>query len=239
MIKIFIDFDGTITKGDLGDNLFYYFGGPVCTKIIEDYRSGLISAADCFTREAKACGNVSQKDVSDFIDKQEIDTSFIKFTRFCREKNSDPHQIKLYILSDGLDYYIERVLQNYGISDIPFFANKLEFVKTGMKITFPYSDEDCDRCANCKRNHMLTLSGDDDIIVYIGDGYSDKCAVKYADIVFARGELQTFCQKDNISYYLFNSFEDVITRMEEILKKKRIRKRQQAEFNRKEVYLAG
>ncbi len=239
MIKIFIDFDGTITKGDLGDNLFYNFGGSICTKIIEDYRAGLISAAECFTREAEACGNVSQKDISDFIDRQEIDISFSNFITFCSNKNSGDRQIKFYILSDGLDYYIERVLHKYELSAIPFFANKLEFVEAGMKISFPYSEEECDRCANCKRNHILTLSGDDDIIVYIGDGYSDKCAVKYADIVFARGELQTFCQNENISYYLFNSFADVITRMAEILNKKRIRKRQQAEFNRKEVYLAG
>lgn len=239
MINIFIDFDGTITKGDLGDNLFYNFGGIICTKIIEEYRAELISAAECFTREAEACGNVSQKDVSDFIDKQEIDISFGNFIDFCRNKKSDARQIKFIIVSDGLDFYIERILRKYNLSDVPFLANKLEFADTGMNISFPYSDEECDRCANCKRNHILTLSGDDDIIVYIGDGYSDKCAVKYADIVFARGELQTFCQNENISYYLFNSFEDVITRMEEILNKKRIRKRQQAEFNRKEVYFAG
>ena len=38
------------------------------------------------------------------------------------------------------------------------------------------------------------------MIVYVGDGYSDRCPVQYADIVFAKGDLQTYCQEQNISY---------------------------------------
>ena len=87
------------------------------------------------------------------------------------------------------------------------------------------------------RKHFLNI--DNDIIVYIGDGYSDFCAVKFADIVFAKGELQTKCQNENISYYLYKNFDDIIARMTEIMNKKRIPKRRQALINRQDVLLAG
>ncbi|MDI6779638.1 MAG: HAD-IB family phosphatase [Bacteroidota bacterium] len=219
MINVFIDFDGTITKGDLGDLFFEIFGGKAALQAVKDYRSGLINAVECFTREADAYVMSAKGEAAEFIDQQKIDPTFIDFVNFCNQHKDDEKQIKYFIVSDGLDYYIERILQNNSLQNIPYFSNRVTFIE--------------------RDNHILTLSGDDDIIVYIGEGYSDFCPVKFADIVFAKDELQTHCQRENISYNLYKNFKDVIVRLEEILNKKRIRKRQQAEFNRKEILLAG
>ena len=53
-------------------------------------------------------------------------------------------------------------------------------------------------CANCKRNHLLTKSGDESVIVYIGNGSSDQCPSRYADIVFAK-LLLTLREAENIT----------------------------------------
>jgi 2,3-diketo-5-methylthio-1-phosphopentane phosphatase len=243
MIKIFIDFDGTITKGDVGDMFFERFGGQAATQAVEDYRNGLINAVECFSREAAACQLGSRKEADEFIDQQKMDQTFINFVAFCNQHKDEERPLKYFILSDGLDYYIERILRNNGLQDVPCFSNSVDFEKNEngvqLKLSFPYTDEECDRCACCKRNYMLTLSGDEDIIVFIGEGYSDFCPVKYADIVFAKDELQTHCQKENISYYLYQDFKDIIKRFEDILRKKRIHKRQQAVFNRRDLLMAG
>jgi 2-hydroxy-3-keto-5-methylthiopentenyl-1-phosphate phosphatase len=105
-------------------------------------------------------------------------------------------------------------------------------------ISFPYEDAECTRCACCKRNIMLTKSSDDDVIVYIGEGYSDRCPAQYADIVFAKDELQKFCQEKNISYFLYDSFDDILVRMSELLVKKRVKKRREAEMKRREAFVA-
>jgi 2-hydroxy-3-keto-5-methylthiopentenyl-1-phosphate phosphatase len=243
MIKIFIDFDGTITKGDIGDSFFEKFGGQAAVKAVQDYRAGSINAVDCFNREADACTFVSQKASNEFIDEQKIDQTFIDFISFCNRYKDGDSAINYFIVSDGLDYYINRILKNNGLQDVEVFSNHAEFAETAkgirLNLSYPYTDEECDRCACCKRNHMLTLSSDDDIIVYIGEGYSDFCPVKYADIVFAKDELQSYCQRENITYHLYNDFKDVMLKMDEILNKKRIHKRQQAMFNRKDVLMAG
>ena len=94
-------------------------------------------------------------------------------------------------------------------------------------------------CGNCKRNHVLTLSADDDIIVYIGDGISDRCPVRYADIVFAKGSLIRYCQAQNVTYHEFKTFSDVTRRLELIVQRKRIKKRREAEMARREVFAQG
>ena len=86
---------------------------------------------------------------------------------------------------------------------------------------------------------MLNASADDDIIVYIGDGYSDRCPVRYADFVFAKRQLIKHCQHQNITYFAFNNFSDVQAKMNEILKRKRIRHRQEAAMARREVFIQG
>lgn len=243
MIRIFIDFDGTITKEDVGNNLFEKFGGEICKLTVNDFRNGKISAYECFTNEANACNTVLKPELDKFIDEQEIDSTFPDFLEYCETNKTSERDIKYYIVSDGLDYYIKKILNRYGLSYLDFFSNKLELEPADngvrLKIDFPFTDDECDRCGFCKRNKILTLSADADIIIYIGDGYSDICPVRYADIVFARGELQAFCQKENITYFLYKNFNDVVNKMNEILARKNIRKRQQAEFNRKEIFSTG
>ncbi|HEY4612759.1 MAG TPA: 2-hydroxy-3-keto-5-methylthiopentenyl-1-phosphate phosphatase, partial [Bacteroidota bacterium] len=118
-----------------------------------------------------------------------------------------------------------------------------EFVNHGKATkfvpSFPYRDEECDRCGNCKRNHLLTISGDDDVLVYVGDGISDRCPVRYADIVFAKHSLVSYCQRQNISYYRYRTFGDVQARLEALLAQKRVRQRREAAIARRDVFMRG
>lgn len=246
MINIFIDFDGTITTQDVGDAMFIAFGGDICRDHIDRYRSGGISAVECFSLECNACTNTAKSDLDSFLDNQKIDSTFIDFHKYCIEQDI-PH----YILSDGMDYYIDKILKHHGINDIPYRANHLELVpldgtgKTVFQPSFPYEDEECDRCACCKRNQMLSKSADDDILVYIGEGYSDRCPVRYADIVFAKDELLVYCQQENISFFEYRTFTDVKLRIESLISKKNLknnyglRKRRQAQLAVRDLLLGG
>ena len=239
-LKLFIDFDGTISQSDVGDVMFRELGGERCGELVLNYLDGRISARECLVGECEAAGAVILEVMNKIIDNQEIDPTFDDFVHFCKV-----HDIDFYVLSHGFDYYIERILKRFGIEEVKFFANHLEFRPVDGKgqffLTpiFPYLDEECDRCANCKRNHLLTLSAEDDIIVYIGNGYSDRCPSRYADVVFAKMELLRYCRKENISCFEFGDFSDVKERLEKLLRQKQIRKRWQAELHRREAFLQG
>lgn len=239
MVRVFCDFDGTVAVQDVGNQLFRQFvGEEKAVEIVQRYLDGSITARQCLVQECEAIESVTREEFDKFIDRFTLDSHFLSFFEFCRSK-----EIPLMILSDGLDAYVERVLANNGLSQLQFFANHVEFVRDGSKTkivpSFPYTDSECEKCGNCKRNHMLTLSGDDDILVYAGDGISDRCPVKYADIVFAKKDLIKHCQQQNISYFEFLHFGDVQDRLEGILQKKRIKKRREAVMARREVFMQG
>jgi len=125
---------------------------------------------------------------------------------------------------------------------VPFTANPTALLPAEehgcatLSVAFPHSDSECDRCGCCKRNLMLTRAADDDVIGYIGDGFSDRCAVHYADMVFAKGELQSFCQRENISYFAYNSFSDVTARLAAIIPGGAFPKRRRAALRRNEAF---
>lgn len=234
MIRVFCDFDGTVCSQDIGDQFFMKYAREKAEKNIQRLLGDEITAQEWLMELCEAIPLLHQKDFLDFIDQFIIDPHFAEFVRFCQEK-----EIPLMILSDGLDAYVERVLCNAGLQQVPFFANHAELAGERLNVSFPYTDAECIMCGNCKRNHILNASADDDIIVYVGDGYTDRCPVRYADFVFARQQLIKHCQEQNITYFEFNHFGDVQTKMEEIVQRKRIRHRQEATMARREIFMQG
>lgn len=246
MIRIFSDFDGTITREDVGDALFERFGGEASLKAVAEYRSGALPATACFEAECSACGDVDEGELGRFLDAREIDGTFGEFAGWCGEMD-----IPLVILSDGMDYYLSRILERHGLGHVDLRANHLDLgpspVPGAVRFTpsFPYTDEVCDRCACCKRNHMLTDSADEDVIVYIGEGYSDRCPARYADLVFAKDDLLRWCRENSVACYEYSSFRDVSARIGKMLtpgpagRPRGLPHRRRAAIARRDLYLGG
>lgn len=236
-LKIFSDFDGTITLYDTWIEMGEYFipDKEAWSEVIRQFEARQIGARECFIRE---CGLVRDFDIDRFneiIDKQRLDPKFLDFTEFCRSNS-----LSLTILSEGMDYYIDRILKKHGL-EIPFFSNKVVFSedKSSFKLEFPYSDSDCPKCGTSKRNILMNSTGDDEVSVFIGDGFSDACVVNYADIVFAKKSLASYCWKNNITYFEYQTFGDIIKKLTKLLDNKTIKHRQAAKLKRREVFLRG
>ncbi len=238
MIRVFCDFDGTISTEDVGELFFRHFLGERADELVKPLLEGKIGGKEFLRRECELLPPLTKDEVQTFVNKFAVDSTFPKFVAFC-----NTHKIPLTILSDGLDFYIHTLLQKHSLSHLTFYANKTHFTevngKTIITVTFPYTDEECSDCGNCKRNHMLVQSADEDIIVYIGDGFSDQCPIRYADIVFAKRRLIPYCQQFNITYFEYKTFADVQNKMEQLLQRKRLRHRQEAAMARKMVFMQG
>ena len=236
-LRLFVDFDGTITRGDVGNMFFRTFGGTACDELVRRFRSGEINARECFLGEAAAMGSVNPEALEAFVAKQEIDPSFKNLVTYCRETGVD-----LLVVSDGLDFYIRRILALNGCAGVPFVSNVAKLVREGtggsvqVSVAFPHADAVCDRCGCCKRNIMLTASREEDIIGYVGEGFSDRCPVRYADLVFAKDDLQTYCQNENISYYTYAGFDDVVARLRTVMGSGRLRVRPKAAAERRAAF---
>ena len=234
-LKVFVDFDGTITLEDVGEAIFKKFGETEkVKKIIEDLLSDKISSRQCWDELCDSVDNINKVELDEFIDLLDVDPTFIPFVKFC-----DENKIDMVVLSDGFDYYIDRLFNKAGLAGLKYYSNKLFVDETGiLKAEYPYFDVDSPTSANCKKNHIINHSSDDEYTVYIGDGNSDKDAAQYCDFIFAKDGLARFCSMERISFYPFRDFSEVQNKLTELMLKKNLRKRHQAQLKRKSAYMA-
>ena len=232
--KIFLDFDGTITRNDVGEEIFRkFFDEKIVSKIVGDLLADRISSRECWESLCESALINDKKKFDNFILSQEIEPTLNRFVEYC-EANS----FEIFILSDGFDYYIDKILKRENLSRLKVFSNKLLLNDDGKLIPyFPYYNADCRSSANCKRNHIIENSGEDDYTIFIGDGNSDNDAIQYVDFIFAKDDLLKFCEIHRITYFPFKNFDDVITRLSELTSKKRLKKRHQAELKRREAFM--
>jgi len=234
VFKMFVDFDGTISKIDVGDSIFRKFADrekidTVISKLLNDE----ISAKQSWLSLCEIAGDINKDEFDQFISSIEIDRTFNELVDYCKSND-----IELFILSDGFDYYINKILEKEGIIGLTIYSNKLTINISGKLIPeFPYFDEGCASSANCKRNHIINHSSDEDYTVFIGDGNSDKFTAEFCDFIFAKDDLLKYCERERITYFPFKDFHDVVLKVEQLASKKRLRKRHQAELKRREIYM--
>jgi 2-hydroxy-3-keto-5-methylthiopentenyl-1-phosphate phosphatase len=108
------------------------------------------------------------------------------------------------IVSSGFHELIEPVLAREGV-EAELLANRLEPRADGWRVL--WRDEAvCAVCGEaCKRS---TLPGDG-AVVYVGDGYSDRCVALAADRVFATDGLAVYLDAQGVAYEPFVDLNDV------------------------------
>ena len=208
---VLVDFDGTITQHDVGALLFQTFSHKQSHKIVSLWLKGKINSRECLERECELI-KITKLQLRKFVLTQKIDEQFTPFVDLCKRE-----KLKLVILSDGLDFYIKLILRKFGLEKLPFHSNIARFDNEKLKPEFPYRDRGCGNCGNCKKYHLKNLKGTKQKVVYIGDGFSDKCAVQEADVIFAKNDLRKFCVKEGIEHFAFSNFGDVIRIFDEVI----------------------
>lgn len=234
--KIFVDFDGTISSPDVGETMFHVFGDKEkVDAIVEKWMNDEVASPEAWKFSCETVSDITPEKFENFLDTISIDPYFKNFVEFCEKNN-----FEICVLSDGFDYYIKYILKKAGLGHLKFYSNKLNFMADNkLEADFPFQDEECRKCGNCKRNQIINHSSDEDYTIFIGDGFSDKCPAQYCDFIFAKKSLLRYCEMNRISYFPFSDFGEIIERITELKSKKRLKKRHQAELKRREVYIQG
>jgi len=204
-IAVLCDFDGTVARDDVGNLLFRTFSPDgESTEVVRRWKAGEISSRECLEQES-AVARVSRDELDGFLRDRRIDPYFKDFHDFARRRG-----MEVVIMSDGLDYYIEKLLVRNGLGQIEFFANKLRFTEKGIAVEFPWYDLlECQDCGCCKTHHLFRYRDQGYYIIYVGDGLSDRCPCETADLVFAKGDLLAHCRSRGIEHVEFSNFRDV------------------------------
>ena len=109
------------------------------------------------------------------------------------------------IVSSGFHELIEPVLEREGV-DAEVLANRLDPRPDGWRVLWR-DQAVCAVCGEaCKRG---TLPGEG-AVVYVGDGYSDRCAALAADRVFATDGLAVYLDEQGVPYEPFETLTHVL-----------------------------
>ncbi len=203
-VLVLCDFDGTITNEDIGFKIIQAFAGPGWHEIEDAYQRGEKGSREALL-EIFALIRVDEPTLRRYVlDNFYVDPYFPDFLALCRRL-----KVPVTVLSDGFDFYIDLMLQKFKV-DVGYLANQLRVVDCGLHADFPHRNEHCGACGNCKLDYALRVRENGARIIYIGDGYSDRCVVEAADAVFAKGTLARYCREKGISFYPFTNFRDIL-----------------------------
>ena len=113
------------------------------------------------------------------------------------------------IVSDGLGFYIAANLARLGLTGLPVATNHNSVSGGGAGMRFPYGNPRCFVCGTCKRERVFRHQAAGRIVVFIGDGTSDRYAAAHADVVFAKGRLIDICRAEGWQALAWDSFADI------------------------------
>lgn len=155
------------------------------------------------------------------------------------------------IASAGFRAAIEQVWQENALPPVPIVASELvadslvgnelaHHVPAGHELItsdpaaddgnspshIVFSDQlgDCPRCGprSCKAAVLRAQRRPGDIVLVFGDGESDLCPAREADLVFARGRLAELCATENLPWRPLDDFTDVLPHVQQWLSEREL-----------------
>ena len=109
------------------------------------------------------------------------------------------------IVSSGLPQLIRPVLAREGLDGLELRSNDAEVSPDGWRVIFRDQGM-CPVCGDkCKRRSLPA----GDPLVFVGDGWSDRCASLACDRVFARTGLAAYLDEQGFPYEPYETFFDV------------------------------
>lgn len=206
-LLLVVDFDGTITQRDTLHTMVARFGAPGAWEALEPaLRSGELSVAQAVYAQFSEIV-ADEATVIEVVRREtELRRGFRDFLSW-----ADRHHHRVVVLSAGFRRVIDAVLGDAGIVGLEVRANDIRFGPGGARIEWRRGESVCAECGHaCKRPDVEALRATGRPLVYLGDGMSDRCAARHADIVFARAALARDLGARGRTFHPFDDFHEVV-----------------------------
>jgi 2-hydroxy-3-keto-5-methylthiopentenyl-1-phosphate phosphatase len=200
---IVVDFDGTITEKDTLVEIVQAHAPEVFWQLEEDLDAGRITLRECIEREFAAVRGDHDQIVAEAVAGARVRQGFAEFAAAARAAGH-----RLVVVSSGFESIIRPVLEHAGVTGLDVIAHEVRFTPEGSTVTFGHG-EDCEVCGQeCKRSVVRSMNRGESV-VYIGDGFSDRCGAMAADRVFARRELARYLREEGMPFEPFDDFVQI------------------------------
>ncbi len=209
---ILTDFDDTAAVQNVAEMLLHKFGGDSWQDVRARFRSGELTLKDYqeitfnnITADRETMRAYVQENAN-------LRPRFSELREYCQEVNSP-----MAVVSLGLDFYIEALLEKEGAASVPIYCVNTRFGPEGISYYYHHTYPGEPERGNSKglvvdRYRQLGYH-----VIYVGDGRSDYEAAERADTVFAHSFLAEECQRKQVPYRPFTDFGDVLETTKELL----------------------
>ena len=211
-LSILVDFDGTISRGDVTDALLAAHATDPDWRARDDaYVAGRVGSRSLLAWDA----TILEQDramLEATVRAQQPDLTFPAFVAAVRDLGAS-----VEVVSDGLGFYVEPYLDRLGVGDLPVATSRLDFSARPFRLDFPYGHPACFVCGTCKRERVRAHSAAGRFVAFVGDGESDRWAAWQADLVFAKDRLADVCRAEGWAFREWADFADVGRALREAL----------------------
>lgn len=185
------------------DSIARVFGDE---EVYEEVERGLdnerMTLCEVITREFEPVRAPLDEVVAWSLERVRVRAGFRDFVELSRGRGW-----RIVIVSSGFHELIEPVLEREGV-EVEVRANRVDLSAGNWRVLWHYEGK-CDFCGeSCKRAVVRELAGEDEI-VYVGDGYSDRCAARDSDRVFAIKGLARYLEAESIPFEPFTDFHEI------------------------------
>jgi len=195
-LRLFVDWDGTVTVEDTLVQVIHAFGDPSILAELEPRVGVDLTLHEEIAAEFAAVDEPLEDVVDWVLENVEV-----------RPGLAELAELRPVIVSAGFRELIEPVLRREGI-ELEVLANGVEAGPGGWRVRFR-DEAACPSCGEpCKRG---SVAGEP--YVYVGDGYSDRCAALAAERVFARDALAAYLDLGGFPYEPFRDLHDLRARL--------------------------
>ena len=217
---VICDFDDTTAVENVAELLLEHFSEDGAWRTLrQQQRDRLITLKEYQEQAFRNTRASKEAMVAHVKDKATLRPHFKDLWRYCRAR-----RIPLAIVTVGLDFYVDALLEREDLGDVPRYSVKTTFTSEGITYQYPYSWDGsgaspaqvCRHWGTCKCSVLAMYRRRGHSIVYVGDGRSDLCPASIADQVFARSQLADLCHEKGMPYHEFQDFQDVIRGLESV-----------------------
>jgi 2-hydroxy-3-keto-5-methylthiopentenyl-1-phosphate phosphatase len=208
-ISVLVDYDGTVSRFDVGTELLSahaLVGRAVVVAKDADYDAGRAGSRELMQWDMEVLPRDGEllRSVAAAIPQDETFPSFIAAVRAAGAA--------IEIVSDGLGFYVASNLAQLdpALADLPIATNEND-VDGGGRMAFPFGHPACFVCGTCKRERVRAHEAGGRVVIFIGDGTSDRYAAHHADIVWAKDSLLRWgraTSRDVRAWDRFSEIED-------------------------------
>ena len=191
-VAVLVDYDGTISTQDTVDALLHAFveDQAEVDRLDRAYDEGTVGSRELMAWDLDALGPHPERLLS-FAAAIPVDDGIVEIASSCRARGA-----LLEVVSDGLGFYVAPAMAQLGLADVPIVTNEARFGDGRGVAEFPFGHPRCFVCGTCKRERVRAHQAAGRVVVFVGDGTSDRFAAAHADVVFAKASLARICEAE-------------------------------------------